>query len=183
MSLAMQGSGNPFFGKRHPMKGKCIPEERKQRIRESLKHKIPSKGSGGWGISGWYNGNYFRSSCELVFLMADHRPWRSAEKSEFRVEYLTVSGRKKSYYPDWYAGCEVVEIKPPNWGYQKEAARKKEAAELYFPKIGFNYSLIEVPILPKEKVFVLRNQGILTLNSHWERKYLLWKEGSCLVQE
>jgi hypothetical protein len=63
-------------------------------------------------ISGWYNNIFFRSSLELSFLHRNnHKNIVSCETNEFKVEYLK-NGLTKCYYPDFYDGLFIYEIKP-----------------------------------------------------------------------
>jgi hypothetical protein len=63
-------------------------------------------------ISGWYNNLFFRSSLELSFLHRNnHKKIVSCETNEFKVEYFK-NGFTKCYYPDFYDGLFIYEIKP-----------------------------------------------------------------------
>ena len=63
-------------------------------------------------ITGWYNNLFFRSSLELAFLHRNnHKKIVSCETNEYKVEYLK-NGLTKCYYPDFYDGCFIYEIKP-----------------------------------------------------------------------
>lgn len=63
-------------------------------------------------ISGWYNNLFFRSSLELSFLHRNNdKKIVSCETNEFKVEYLR-DGLTKCYYPDFYDGLFIYEIKP-----------------------------------------------------------------------
>lgn len=63
-------------------------------------------------ITGWYKNIFFRSSLELAFLHRNnHKNIISCETNEYKIEY-SKNGLTKCYYPDFYDGCFIYEIKP-----------------------------------------------------------------------
>lgn len=84
------GEGNPMYGR-------------------------PSPQGSGNGISGWFNGMFFRSLLELNFLVTCHKlnyKVRSAECKEFQVKYPSIDF-ERNYYPDFILNEKyVVECKP-----------------------------------------------------------------------
>lgn len=67
--------------------------------------------------SGYFNGVFYRSSYELIFLkqcFERNIKVESAETKEWRIPYHDASGRKRFYYPDFFLPYYkvIVEIKP-----------------------------------------------------------------------
>ena len=59
--------------------------------------------NGGRSYHGWYNGIFFRSSFELIFLIENRDlDLIPADNKNFRVEYLKEE-KVKFYYPDFYS--------------------------------------------------------------------------------
>jgi hypothetical protein len=76
--------------------------------REKYLHQTGNKNF----ITGWYNNLFFRSSLELSFLHRNkHKKIVSCETNEYKVEYIK-NGLTKCYYPDFYDGSFIYEIKP-----------------------------------------------------------------------
>lgn len=105
------GANSPNFGKRFPGRGHSGPAN-------SQYGKSPSKRAGK-GIWGKFNGIHFRSSLELFYLIfwfENNVEIKSAESSEYRVEYLTECATIRTYSPDFLLLSEnkLVEIKPEN---------------------------------------------------------------------
>lgn len=77
---------------------------------------IPIEGKGGKHKQGTYNGIYYRSSYELLFLILCEKynvKVESAATKEFRIRY-EHNGKKHYYYPDFYLPDYdiICEIKP-----------------------------------------------------------------------
>lgn len=103
-------------------------EETKKKISESLYKTfadpdfdrsvfITSGSNGKNSKTGYYNGLYFRSSYEEMFLMfCDHYGIlvESAANKNHCIKYLSNDGTIRSYYPDFYLPKQntIVEIKP-----------------------------------------------------------------------
>lgn len=118
------GPANPNFGKKRPgvgLKGKNNPQF----------GKSPSS-QAGRGIYGKFNNLHFRSSLELMYLIywwKQNIIVKTAETNEFRVEYLTEDGTKKTYSPDFYIEEEnkLIEIKPEKLHTNKTVLKKLKA--------------------------------------------------------
>lgn len=76
----------------------------------------PAPNGSGRGIKGWLNGLFFRSLLEMQYIyyrtqLGDKVV--SAETGEFRVPYIDLNGKLKTYHPDFLINDSiVVEIKP-----------------------------------------------------------------------
>lgn len=105
-SKSLPGELNPMFGKPSPVGSGC-------------------------GISGWFEGNYFRSLFELSFMVYaknSNIDIKSAETKEYRVPYI-LDGVDRTYCPDFVINNKtVVEIKPKGLLNIPENQAKFEAA-------------------------------------------------------
>lgn len=100
--------------------------------------------NGGRSYHGWYEGTFFRSTFELIFLMENRElDLIPADNMEFRVEYR-INDKKKFYYPDFYSRKlnTVYEIKPYRWINREENRIKIENASEHFNLLGIGFSVI-----------------------------------------
>jgi len=127
------GIDNPTFGKTRPctgMKGKDNPQY----------GRSPSPRAGR-GISGHFNGNYFRSSLELLYLIywyVNNIEIINAETKRFRVEYIGTDDTHHTYSPDFYL-CEqntLVELKPEKLHTNTEVILKFNALKNHHSDIN-----------------------------------------------
>lgn len=118
------GSSAPNFGKKFPGRGLVGPLNPQY-------GKSPAK-QAGRGIWGKFNGTHFRSSLELFYLIywfENNITIKSAETSEFRVEYLTIDQTIRTYSPDFLLISEnkLVEVKPENLHNNAQVQTKLKA--------------------------------------------------------
>ncbi|RJQ27133.1 hypothetical protein C4577_02325 [Candidatus Parcubacteria bacterium] len=150
------GEGNPMYGKPSPKKS-------------------------GFSISGRFNDVFFRSSCELSFLINNSQTkWISAENKQFRISYIDNNGIQRNYFPDFFSleNNILVEIKPVNWEKDlrhENTELKRNAALELCSKMGWEYKFVAVVPLPKRKVFQIRNSGLISLTKKWENQFQSWK--------
>lgn len=100
--------------------------------------------NGGRSYHGWYNGIFFRSSFELIFLIENRDlDLVPADNKNFRVEYLKEE-KVKFYYPDFYSKKinTVYEIKSLQWLNSDTNKIKIEEAKKYFGKKGIGYNVV-----------------------------------------
>lgn len=101
--------------------------------------KSPFK-NGGMSYKGWYNGIFFRSSFELMFLyeMSDKKVL-SAEGDRFKVKY-----DRFFYHPDFFIEelNTVYEVKSKQWLYSQKNQDKISAAIPHFSGINIGYEII-----------------------------------------
>lgn len=121
LSKASSGSNNPMFGKPSP------------------------KGSGN-GISGWYNGWYFRSLHELSFMInvieCFEFNWINGES--IPIKYIDFLGKERTYFPDFIINERyMIEIKPKKLHKSDEVIRKSEAASQFCKLNGLIYKLVD----------------------------------------
>ena len=184
LSEAASGCNNPMYGRRGPSApgyGRKWTDEQKKRLSEARKGRGVTNIAGSLGIGGWYKGQHFRSSCELNFLLTNQEDvWVSAESDSFAIPYTDAKGRSRYYYADWYSNGVLVEIKPMKWQSNAilsvNVVEKVDAAEAYCKAKGWEYRLVELSIIPKRKIFAMREAGVVVLDSKWEREYQKTKE-------
>jgi len=117
-----------FKGKNNPMYGKISP-----------------KGSGK-GVSGWYNGWFFRSLLELSFMInyieKNNICWESAEKNKFKIKYIDYKNSERTYIPDFILNDNLlVEIKPKRLVNTPLIKLKTRAAKLFCKKNNMKYKI------------------------------------------
>ena len=155
LSARMSGSRNPMFGKPPPI------------------------GAATCSISGWYKNVFFRSSCELRFLMTHPEIiWKTGERIGLSIEYIDRNGIPRNYFPDFYGNGIVVEVKQLGTKVDdtnSDIPYKLSAAARFCEKSGFDYVLVQISSIPKRKIFRLRKEGIIELNSIWEERYQEWR--------
>ncbi|MDE2095646.1 MAG: hypothetical protein KGL39_00185 [Patescibacteria group bacterium] len=196
LAAKMTGVGNPFYGRKHTKEtkkkialsriGRKMSEEACRKMSENRRGernhmygKPPLKNTS-TGIGGWFNGIYFRSSCELNFLL-NHQDvdWQSSEQTAFRIPYVNSRGEKRNYFPDFFGDGFLVEVKPKNWQNDPtkhhDVEAKSRAAVRFCQIKGFSYIRVEMPVIDKKKIFKIRETETIKLNSRWEKSYQKWK--------
>jgi hypothetical protein len=198
IAKAMQGDKNPFYGQKHSeesrkkikaawsRRGPCSLETRQKMSaasKGSKNHQYgkPSPIGTSRGIGGWYKGLYFRSSCELAFLL-QHKDvkWKSAEGARLGISYQDSEGEDHVYFADFIADGLLVEIKP--WGCWELRAKNQEVARIkmraafaFCQKHGLEYLVAEMTCFKPKEIFALRKKNSIKLNDKWEKKYQIWK--------
>lgn len=134
ISNAVKGEKNPMYGKTYQAygivqrakstKGKTFEQIYGVKKAKQIKKKLsransgennamygkPSPQGSGNGWSGWYNGHYFRSLHELMF-MINHPNIKSAEY--IKIPYVhPYKNANRLYMPDFIDGNTIIEIKP-----------------------------------------------------------------------
>lgn len=142
-SIAMSGEKNHMYGKASP------------------------QGSGN-GISGWFNGMFFRSLLELNFLVTCHKlnyNVRSAECKEFQVKYPGIDF-ERNYYPDFILNDKyIVECKPIrlvqtiNNQAKIKAAMEKWGSEKFKVISPPKFSIYRIPKLIEEGLIKLTERS------------------------
>ena len=134
ISIANRGKNNPMYG------------------------KPSAKGtSNGW--ANWYKGFHFRSMRELQYYIREidghNILCESNVGKRFRIPYKDYDGADRTYCPDFFVDNHwLIEIKPKRLWNTKEVVAKKEAAEEFCRKMGYEYKLVDVEpnsLLLKEK--------------------------------
>ena len=170
-------------------KGTKFTVEHKKKIAASIaKHwetRVPIK-SPYWvpsakcrGISGHYRGYYFRSSCELQFLLENECPELiRAELDKFKMPFVDFDQCTRMYTPDFFLRDTLYEIKHKGWDdggddsktiKAKIAAGRKRCAEN-----GWKYEFVELGGIRVKDVYEMRRRNIVKLDPQWEDKYQEW---------
>lgn len=135
--------------------------------------KPPRTGLGN-GCSGWYMGNYFRSTYELNYIvnfLPSYKIWESAENNKFRIEYTDASGKIRNYYPDFFVDNKfLIEIKPAYKQSEANVLIKKKAAEEWCLIYGYEYMMIDPGPIEIDIMLELYDLKIVKFLDHWERK-------------
>lgn len=123
----LTGPENPNYGRKRP--GTGLPG-----IKNPNYGKPPSQ-KAGRGIWGKFNGQHFRSSLELFYLIywyENNITVISAETNEYRVEYTSFD-LQRTYSPDFFVVEKnmLVELKPENLHSNKEVTNKFNALKRY----------------------------------------------------
>ena len=170
--------------------GVDIANEKKEKLRQkqsvnasgSNNHmygKPAPKGSGnGW--KGWYKGWFFRSLRELSYMVnvieANNWTWCNAEKKKFKVQYIDWEGKTRNYFPDFLVNNNtIIEIKPKKLWNTPTIQSKKQYAVEHFRKMGYNYEIVDQPLLAIQQIKTLIVDGSLRFQERYTKlleKYL-----------
>ena len=163
LSARMAGENNPFYGRVHT---------------DETRAKIARNSRPSYGVSGWYKGLHFRSSCELNFLWTNkNAEWKSAERKKFCISYVDRHGKSRRYFPDFFGNNELIEIKPIGWkGDPRQAgfSLKILPARVFAAQRSWWYRIVEMPSMSKNSIFALRKGSEISLEPVWEEKYQTW---------
>ena len=124
LSIANSGKNNPMYGK-------------------------PTPNGAGNGWANWYKGRHFRSLRELQYYVSEidthNILCESAQQKRFRIPYKDYNGVDRTYRPDFFVDNHLlIEIKPKKLWNTKEVVAKKNAAEEFCRKMGYEYKLVDV---------------------------------------
>jgi hypothetical protein len=191
-SIANSGKNSPMFGKTAydiwlEKYGKEEADQRKTvwKNKLSIAHKgkkNPMYGkpavqgsSNGW--SGWYKGWFFRSLLELSYVVKvleqGNLKWCSAETKDFMIPYINSEGTDRTYFPDFFVDShKLIEIKPV-WRHTTiPVLLKKEAAEKFCIKKGWQYELLEPEMLTDEEILELYSLEEFKFLPKYEEKFV-----------
>lgn len=192
ISQLNKGNKNPMFRKsfydvwllKH---GKEVADQKmvqhkKKQSKNSSGEKNPMFGkpapkNSGNGICGWYKGWFFRSILELSYMIfvieRFNLQWKSAENSEFKVEY-TINGVNRNYFPDFVIENKyVVECKPKKLWTTNSNLTKFEFAEKFYKEKNLKFKVRDIKKIQKEELIKLIEQGLVTLTNKWKEKILI----------
>ena len=132
LSKAMSGSTNPMYGK-------------------------PSPQGAGNGWSGWYKGWFFRSLRELSYMVnvieAQQLSWRTGETADLKIKYKDWEDNDRTYTADFLVEERLlIEVKPEKLKSSKTVRTKQDAAVLFCKERGWEYHLIDPPVLAEDEV-------------------------------
>jgi len=149
-SILSSGKNNPMYGK-----------------------PAPKKSGSGW--TGKYKGWYFRSLKELSYMIQviekNNYQWRSAETGDLRIQYKDHDGTDGTYVADFLIEEKtLVEVKPKKLMGTINNRLKKEAASRFCKDRGYKYIMVDVKILPVEKIIALYKSGEVKFSKKYQDK-------------
>lgn len=157
ISEKMMGDKNPMFGRPSPI------------------------GSGnGWG--GWYKNWYFRSLCELSFMIQYierfKMDWISGENKKYQIKYIDYNSKTRNYYPDFIINNKyMVECKPKKlWNTPLVKDKKKYALDFCLNN-NLTYKIIDPVPLDFGTIDLLYTKKNITFNKTSEEKFNKYKNG------
>lgn len=181
MSRVTSGKNNPMYGKNIydiwvQKYGIKEADKREKQRREKMSGKAkgknnsmygkPSPLKSGKGISGWFNGKYFRSLHELKFMIVCERfnlKYKSAEN--IRIKYEKYDGTERTYSPDFIVNEKyLVEVKPKRLFKTPLNLLKSKAAKKYCKENNLKYKILDFDIVYKNKLKKLINDNKIKLN-------------------
>ena len=132
------------------------------------------------GWSGRYNGIYFRSLCELKFILDCENAGievSSAESLKYSVRYTKPDGVVGTYFPDFICGNTIYEIKPKKFQSSEENILKSNAAIEYYNSIGMNYLMIDPGKLSLRKLKELVLSDLVSLDDRISKSFAKFYAG------
>jgi endogenous inhibitor of DNA gyrase (YacG/DUF329 family) len=158
-----QKSIGKFAGEKNPMFGK------------------PSPNGAGNGYSGWYNGLFFRSLKELVFIV------KYLER--FKLKYESLEGKRsgikyfdefskthRNYFGDYLVnGKYFVEIKPKKLWNTPLNSQKFTAAKEFCKNNGLIFKLID-PKIDTPLIFKLFDDNKIKFMDRYLPKFIKWRQ-------
>lgn len=129
--------------------------------------KPPPK-SASWGLTGWFNNFYFRSSKELMFLIYAKRFNLKVVSAESKQYAILYSNGQRNYFGDFIVNDKFfVEIKPKGLWEIPKNLEKFSAGKEYCLKHDFIFKVIDPPVnfntilalfINKEVIFTERSE-------------------------
>lgn len=142
LSISSSGENNPMFGKLAPFQA-------------------------GVGIKGWYRDIFFRSLRELSFMLQldrDGRIWRTAESSDFRVEYINYVGNRATYVADFIVDDRIIiECKPLYLQRTFTVMAKSAAMQAFCAEKGLEYQIVDPILISLDELFMLTQDNVVRL--------------------
>lgn len=136
----------------------------------------PSPIGSGIGISGWWNGHYFRSILELTYLVKIinrfNLTWVSAEKSQFKIKYIDNFGISKNHFADFIINEKyMIECKPKSLQNLEINIIKRNAAEQYCLENNLKYKTFSTSFITKKEFIDLVSNNKIILTKKWKLRY------------
>lgn len=131
------------------------------------------------GISGYYNGFYFRSMNELSFII------NYAEKKNITIisgEDINRSipyefeGKSRKYFPDFYFNDLIIEIKPKRLWNNLDVQAKLKAAEIFAELNNLKYRLVDYPVIINPIISLYNKNEILFTDIGLEKFLRIYKK-------
>ena len=190
VSKQCSGKGNPMYGKSVyqvwvKKYGKEQADERLAQLKEKQRinstgeknpmYGKPSPQGSGNGWKGWYKGWFFRSLKELSYVVNILEPngdlWESAEY--IKIPYTNWQGTQRTYRPDFLVNKNLlVETKPTRLKSSITVRAKQKAAEEWCKTKGWNYILVDPPIITTAQIKTLHDNGQLKFTDRYEKLFI-----------
>ena len=191
ISKATKGKNNPMYGKKFYniwclKYGKDVADKKLKEFKEKISknnkgNKNPMYGKNtpvgsGNGWSGWYKKWFFRSLHELSYMIKIierfNLEWESAEKNEFRINYIGYSNQKRTHVCDFVISKKyLVEIKPKKLHNTVENKIKSDAAIDFCKKNNLIYKKTYCNKLTNEEFTSLIDSNEVILTNRYKIKY------------
>jgi hypothetical protein len=140
----------------------------------------PSPVGSGNGYSGWYNGHFFRSLKELMFIInyleRFNFKFQSLERKNFKIKYFDeFSKTDRNYFGDFLVNEKFfVEIKPKKLWDTPLNKRKFSAAKDFCDKNNLIFKLID-PKINSSLIIKLFEEKKIKFIDRYLTKFLIWK--------
>lgn len=137
----------------------------------------PSPQGSGNGWSGWYKDWYFRSlrelSCMINVIEAQGLKWRSGETADLKIKYKDWEQKDRTYTADFLIEerC-LIEVKPTKLKSSRTVRLKQDAAILFCNERGWEYQIIDPPILTEEEIKNLHLTKQIKFIKRYEERFL-----------
>jgi hypothetical protein len=149
-SKSGKGKHGTLIGPKNPQYGKPA-------------HKLSGKSS-----KGYYKGVFFRSIHELSFIVnvleKNNITWETGELKKHIIPYITKTGTKRNYFPDFITEKEIIEVKPSALINTEQNISKQQAATAHAKqknKIYKVYTEKDFDILKQEQINAMLTTNIL----------------------
>lgn len=142
--------------------------------------KPPPNGVGN-GYSGWYNGLFFRSLKELMFIVKYlerfNLTYESLEKRKSKIKYFDeYSKTYRNYFGDYLVnGRYFVEIKPKKLWNTPLNSQKFSAAKEFCKNNNLIFKLID-PKIDTSLIFKLFDDNKIKFMDRYLLKFIKWRE-------
>ena len=150
LSKSGKGKHSTLIGPKNPQYGKPA-------------HKLSGKSS-----KGYYKDVFFRSIYELSFIVnvleKNNITWETGELKKHIIPYITKTGTKRNYFPDFITEKEIIEVKPTALINTEQNISKQQAARTYAKqknKIYKVYTEKDFDILKQEQIYAMLTTNIL----------------------
>lgn len=137
----------------------------------------PSPVGSGNGWSGWYKGWLFRSLLELSYVINVFErfgfEWKSAENSQYKIQYKNHDNLIKNYFPDFIVNEKyLIEVKPKHLYDSFNVQEKKFAALKFCEDNNLIYKLTTpIKTLKLEDIKILIENKEIIFTKRYEEKY------------
>lgn len=190
-SIKMSGSKNSMYGKslyehwvnrygekeaNRKYKKMVSKQSKNTKGKKNPMYGKPSPQGSGNGWSGWYKGWYFRSLRELSYMInkieKNNWEWVSAESKKFAIPYKDWNGTSRNYFPDFFINDKVLtEIKPVRLKNALTNSLKREAAQKFCKKNGYEYKEVDPKKLTDDDIINLYRSDLIKFIDRYDKMF------------